>query len=174
MLGYAVEMIYFQKKEADVEEDVGEIRFSKERLNALIQKRGMSASKLAKKTGISRTMISYLRAGKRTSTSAENITKLASALGTTVDYLVGKDDSGPPESIRRLTEVVGDLSEERREELTGIAALLNELDQKRQAEIETDYLLYALASVQRAFGEDVRKEFEQLIVRRGISIHSAS
>lgn len=115
-----------------------ELRFDAVRLQDLMKRRGVSDYQLAHATGISRTMIYYLRKGERKSASAELITKLANALETTVDYLLGEDVNGSgrvtvtvPEGVRRLTEIANRLSEIRQEELVRIAAALEQIEREQ-------------------------------------------
>lgn len=115
-----------------------ELRFDAKRLQDLMDRRNVSDYKLGKMTGISRTMIYYLRKGERKSASAELITKLANALDTTVDYLLGEEVNGSgrvtvtvPEGVRRLTEIANRLSEIRQEELVRIAAALEQVEREQ-------------------------------------------
>lgn len=115
-----------------------ELRFDAKRLQDLMDRRNVSDYKLGKMTGISRTMIYYLRKGERKSASAEFITKLANALDTTVDYLLGEEVNGSgrvtvtvPEGVRRLTEIANRLSEIRQEELVRIAAALEQVEREQ-------------------------------------------
>lgn len=116
---------------------LSEKRFDKDRLVALMKARGIGDTELAEAAGVSRTMIFYLKKGRRQSASAEVMTRIADALNTTVDYLLGENgDRQPPmqklpEPIRQLAEVAGRLSEVRQEELLHIAAALEKLEREQ-------------------------------------------
>lgn len=117
-----------------------ELRFDAARLQDLMDRRNVSDYKLGKMTGISRTMIYYLRKGERKSASAELLAKLANALETTVDYFIGADQAANgrvtvtvPEGVRRLTEIANRLSEIRQEELVRIAAALEQVEREQAA-----------------------------------------
>lgn len=115
---------------------MGELRFDSERLAELMKKRHIGDTKLAEMSGVSRTMIFYLKKGKRNTASAETVAKIASALNTTVAYLLGEgEEKQPPmqklpEPIRQLAEIAGNLSEVRQEELIQIALTLAKLEQE--------------------------------------------
>lgn len=137
-----------------------ELRFDANRLQDLMDKRNVSDYKLGKMTGISRTMIYYLRKGERKSASAELITKLANALETTVDYFIGADKPGNgrvtvtvPEGVRRLTEIANRLSEIRQEELVRIAAALEQVEREQTKNLDSAEIVRRIL----AFAEHYRE-----------------
>jgi DNA-binding Xre family transcriptional regulator len=87
---------------------LSEARFNKERLAELMARRALSDAELAEKAGVSRTMIFYLRKGKRQTASAEVVAKIAAALNTTTAYLLGQGENPPLQTmsdpIRHLSE----------------------------------------------------------------------
>lgn len=114
-----------------------EVRFSAEKLSTILKRRGLSDYKMAEMTGISRTMIFYLRKGQRPKVSAAILTRIANALEVDVEELMTGDNpqstTEVPESIRQLAQVAGKLSEVRREELVRIAEALAKME-KEQAQ----------------------------------------
>ena len=60
----------------------------------LLQKKDMTAYKLAKETGISQGLMSEYKKGIKLP-SASNLTKIANALDVSVDTLLGKEASAP-------------------------------------------------------------------------------
>jgi transcriptional regulator with XRE-family HTH domain len=60
-----------------------------QRLQALREKRGLSQEELAKRAGLQGTAISHFETGTR-KPSFDNLRRLADALETTVDYLMGR------------------------------------------------------------------------------------
>lgn len=114
-----------------------DLQFNGDRLADLMKRKKVSDGDVAKSTGLSRTMIYYLRKGKRKSASAENIAKIAEALETNTNYFL-TDSAGDtrvavmlPEPLRQLAEVAGRLSEVRQGELLRIAAALEELEREQ-------------------------------------------
>lgn len=112
---------------------MSELRFSKERLAQLMDDRGLGDAQLAKKVGVSRTTIFNLRKGRRQTARAELMARIADALATTVDYLLGEGEDRPPmpEAISRLSEVANRLSEIRQEELVRMAEALEKLEREQ-------------------------------------------
>lgn len=142
---------------------MGEMRFDAERLQDLMDRRGVSDYQVAEAAGISRTMVYYLRKGQRKSASAEVMTKLAKALETTVDYFIGADDSTNgrvtvtvPEGVRRLTEVANRLSELRQEELVRIAEVLEKFE-REEAERNAEEDARQIAEIEAAVNVYERK-----------------
>ena len=60
-----------------------------ERLRQVRERRGMSQQELADRAQVSRQLVYFLESGRRESTSVEVAKRIALALGTSVDYLVG-------------------------------------------------------------------------------------
>lgn len=151
---------------------MAEIRFDKERLAEAMERQGFSDYTLAKKTGISRTAIYYLKTGKRAQPSAEIVKRLAEGLGTTVEYLMGVDDlsltAAPKMSaaIQQLAAIAGNLSEVRQEELIRIATALQALEHEQQ--ILTTPMVAALMELseklrEQGVSEDVMQLLEALL-----------
>lgn len=116
-----------------------EPRFSADRMDRLMGELDISDGELATLTGLSRSMIYYLRTGKRTGVSGENLRRIADSLHTTVDYLLGEDvpPGGAipmhlPAPIRRLATVAQQLSGYRQEELIRFAETMAEIDRERK------------------------------------------
>lgn len=151
---------------------MAEIRFDKDRLAEAMKRQGFSDYTLAKKTGISRTAIYYLRIGKRTQPSAETVKRLAEGLGTTVEHFMGIDEpkltASPkmPVAIQQLADIAGNLSEVRQEELIRIATALQKLEQEQQT--LTTPQVTALMELheklrEQGVGEDVLNLLESLL-----------
>lgn len=89
---------------------------------------------LAEYSGIKYDTVYSLVRGRRVNTSADTLRRIAMALETSIDYLLGDiDEEGPPvqtmpESIRRIAEMAANLSEMRRGELLHITAALVALE----------------------------------------------
>ena len=60
-----------------------------ERLKALRMEQGLSAEQIARKADVSVRHLRRLEAGQRPNTSAVTLARVALALGTTVEYLLG-------------------------------------------------------------------------------------
>jgi transcriptional regulator with XRE-family HTH domain len=76
-----------------------------ERLKALRNEQGLSAEQAARKADVSVRHLRRLEAGQRPNTSAVTLARVALALGTTVEYLLGLTDDA--RSIQQLTERSG-------------------------------------------------------------------
>ncbi len=63
--------------------------FDGERIRTLRKSRGLSAEKVARRANVSLRNFSRLEAGQRPNTSAVTLTRVALALETTVEYLLG-------------------------------------------------------------------------------------
>lgn len=96
-----------------------------ERLKAARERRGLSQSELASRSGLQPSAISHFETGNR-SPSFENLKKLSDALNVTTDYLLGRseqpDSSGPTAS--KLFRHAENISAEDLEFLEGMAAKL--------------------------------------------------
>lgn len=73
-----------------------------ERLKALRKAQGLSAEQIARKADVSVRHLRRLKAGQRPNTSAVTLARVALALGTTVEHLLGLTDD--TRSIQQLTE----------------------------------------------------------------------
>jgi len=67
-----------------------------QRLQAIRTRRGLSQDELAKRAGLQATAVSHFETGTR-KPSFDNLRRLADALETTVDYLMGRTND--PESV---------------------------------------------------------------------------
>lgn len=88
---------------------MSEVRFISARLDALMKQRGFSDYTLADKTGISKTMIYYLRKGQRKTASVEFIAKLADALGTNTQYFIDENADDLPIQ-KKMSALVADIA----------------------------------------------------------------
>jgi transcriptional regulator with XRE-family HTH domain len=77
--------------------------FDGERLRALRKRRGLSAEKIARRADVSLRHLHRLEAGQRPNTAALTLTRVALALGTTVEYLLGITEDN-----RNIYEMTGD------------------------------------------------------------------
>lgn len=66
------------------------------RLSSLREQRGLTQEELEEKSDVSAAMISHFETGARQRASAETLVKLAKALETSVDYLLGRTDDVVP------------------------------------------------------------------------------
>lgn len=106
------------------------------RLQELMDKKNFGLGELATYSGVKYQTMYSIKAGRRTNTTAETLTKIATALDTNVDYLLGEsEDAAPTKSmtdpIRQLAEIATDLSQARQEELIRIAATLLQLEREQ-------------------------------------------
>lgn len=90
-----------------------------ERLFELCEKRGIKGAKMCRDLGISKSLMTDLKSGRKKGVNAETAQKLANYFGVSVGYLLGEEEqekpaenSGLPNSIMELIEVVKTLSEE--------------------------------------------------------------
>lgn len=101
-----------------------------ERINRLMDARGIGPGDLAYLSGVAYDTIYKIRASERPRTSGEILGKLALALGCSVDYLLGLTSNPAPYSsdalpdIAELAVAVLSLSPSRRQELLLIAEAL--------------------------------------------------
>lgn len=86
-----------------------EVNFQAKLFSDLMVYRKLNDGKLAYLSGVSRTMIYYLRKGERTKASGEIVAKLADALGTSSQYLMGETDDVSPVQ-KRMSALVADIS----------------------------------------------------------------
>ena len=77
-----------------------------ERLKALRKAHGLSAEQIARKADVSVRHLRRLEAGQRPNTSAVTLAKVALALETTVEHLLGLTDDA--RGIQQLTERSGE------------------------------------------------------------------
>jgi transcriptional regulator with XRE-family HTH domain len=144
------------------------------RLERLMSERNWSIADLAEYSGVKYNTVYSLCTGRRVNTSSRTLMKIAEALDTSADYLLGEtEEEKPPlqklpRQVRQLAEVARKLSEPRQEELLRIAALIDELDRERQTEERADEMSQLLASIKGTTeGDEVRKELKKLLSTRG-------
>lgn len=65
-------------------------------IETLCTRRGIRPGTLCKDLGISRGILSDLKAGRTKKLSAENLSKIAAYFGVPTDYLLGEDTAGEP------------------------------------------------------------------------------
>lgn len=70
--------------------------FNAKRMSELCDNRGISEADLAKQIGVSKQTLYRYKAGTRSGPTPEILTKMAEALGTTADYLLGLVDEPRP------------------------------------------------------------------------------
>jgi len=76
----------------------------KDKLQELMRIRSLKQNVLAKKAGISQSLVSEILNGKRTNVSLETLQKIANALNIHVMYFIEQDTIGPGEILNHLTE----------------------------------------------------------------------
>lgn len=77
-----------------------------ENIQALCQRKGIRAGKMCNDLGISRSMISDLKYGRRNSMTNKNVQKIAEYLGTTTDAVINGIDSG--NEVKELLQTLRD------------------------------------------------------------------
>ena len=87
------------------------------RIFKLRQERGMNQTQLAKAAGISRSYLSWMEKGKHKRPSANGVASIASALGTTIAYLMEEPVLGTPIDHATLPEPLRELIETKAESL---------------------------------------------------------
>jgi len=101
------------------------------RLHSLREKRGWNQTDLAQATGLMPSAISHFETGKR-SPSFDNLKKLADALGTSVDYLLGRErkagTAGPMADL--LLRNFGELSADDQKMIADMADMLLKRNKK--------------------------------------------
>lgn len=143
---------------------MNELSFRADRLNELMTKRQLNAGQLAYMTKISRTMIYYLQKGKRSTTSGEFVSKLADALGTSMQYLVGETDDDSPNQKKMSTEVADivtvaeDLSVNGQRRILAICEALLKIE--KSADVESIYseIMDLIARLAEVDGGDMALE----------------
>lgn len=110
------------------------------RLEALLSEKNWGVGELSTYSGVKYDTVYSLRAGRRPNTRAETLKRIADALDTSIDYLLGESDirkpvpTEVPEAIRRISEIAGRLSESRQEELLRIAHALEGVEQEESGD----------------------------------------
>lgn len=132
-----------------------DVRFISERLAEKMTEQNLNDAAVAKKTGISKTTIYYLRKGRDNrgvTTSAEYLLKIANALNTAPEYFVDAD-ADPSPNQKKMSALVAD-----------IASIAEELSPSKQRELRE--LSHALARIDRsAKPDDLYAEIMELVAR---------
>lgn len=132
------------------------------RLKELMNRKRWGLGELAEYSKVKYQTLYSLSVGRRSNTSSETLKKIADALDTSTDYLLGEiDDDKPPiqklpGAIRQLAEVANQLSGVRQEELLRIGQALLQLEKEQAKELlpnGTMYELIKLADQIREQGE---------------------
>jgi len=89
---------------------MSEAAFSAERFANLMQKRGFTDGKLAYASGVSRTMIYYMRNGQREKVSGEILAAVAGPLKTSTQYLMNQTDDPSPDQ-KKMSALAADIVE---------------------------------------------------------------
>lgn len=66
------------------------------RIDSICKENGTNVTALCKKAGVGRATLSELNAGRTKTLNADTVTKLAAALGVSVDYLLGAEAKEAP------------------------------------------------------------------------------
>lgn len=140
------------------------------RLTKLMEKKGHGIGELAEYSGVKYDTVYSLVKARRTNTTADTLRRIADALDTSIDYLLGDtDDATPPmprlpEPIRRLALIANRLSGIRQDELLHIAATLEQLEREQTTyaiPVQTMDVLLSLA--EKLGAGDVLVELRALI-----------
>jgi transcriptional regulator with XRE-family HTH domain len=96
-----------------------------ERLRKERERKNLSQSELATKTGLQPSAISHFETGNR-APSFDNLNKLADALSVTVDYLLGRSEEpkGASKMVDSLVRDFNSMSAEDQESFVKFAAIL--------------------------------------------------
>lgn len=109
------------------------------RLEKLRKEKGWSLTELAEKSDLSRDTLYSIKKGRRgIATATRTLQKIADALGTTIEYLIGEDDEEAateakpviPPTLQELVTIARRLSDVRQEELVRIAITLEEIERE--------------------------------------------
>jgi transcriptional regulator with XRE-family HTH domain len=103
-----------------------------DRLREVRERRGLSQTDLAKRTGLQPSAISHFETGKR-APSFDNLRKLADALGESIDYLLGRSDAPgttTPEA-ERIFRDFGKMTESDQKALADMASALAKRNEQK-------------------------------------------
>ena len=67
-----------------------------EKINSLCKERGITGYRMCKDCGITTSIMTDLKAGRRVGLSAQNTNKIATYFGVTVGYLLGEEETERP------------------------------------------------------------------------------
>ena len=134
-----------------------------DRLEKLLGEKKWGMGELATYSGVKYDTVYSLKSGRRPNTRADTLKRIADALDTSVDYLLGESDERKPpakqlpEPIRRLADVAGRLSEMRQTELLKMAATLEELERDESDRIDYVAATGAIVRISQ-LNEESRKD----------------
>ena len=89
---------------------------TKDRIFDLLDKKGIEQKAFAKEVGVSPSIVSNWRKGKSNSYN-DYLVKIAQVLGTTTADLLGEKQQSSPSKTDRLLEVLGDLTEDEKQDV---------------------------------------------------------
>lgn len=149
------------------------------RLKRLMEKKGYGIGELAEYSGVKYQTVYSLVKGRRTNTTADTLRRIADALDTSIDYLLGNiDDDKPPieklpEPIRQIAQVAGNLSEVRQEELLRIAGVLVDIEREQASTLaerqsRKDNAQAMMSLIEATLGEPARKAIERAMYTSGL------
>jgi transcriptional regulator with XRE-family HTH domain len=127
-------------------EHMSGLTFRHDRLQQLMDKRGLNDGQLAYKADISKSMVYYLRTGGRDNVSATIAGILAKELGTSVEYLVGMTDDPAPikqqleQEIEALLQAARQLPRYRQRDLRRLAETFANENIQDQMEMALDMI----------------------------------
>lgn len=107
-----------------------------DRLAELMKEKKWKVSDLAYYSGINYNTVYAIVNARRTNPQSDNLNAIATALGVTPDYLLGRSEYRKPpkeklpEQVRQLANIAGRLSAARQEELLRIAETLEEMERR--------------------------------------------
>lgn len=144
------------------------------RLKELMNRKRWGLGELAEYSKVKYQTLYSLSVGRRSNTSSDTLRKIADALDTSTDYLLGEtdDDTPPiqklPVAIRQLAEVANQLSEVRQEELLRIGQALLQLEREQAKELLPNGAMYELIKLadqirEQNNGDDVLDSLRALL-----------
>lgn len=89
---------------------------TRDRIFDLLDKKGIEQKAFAKEVGVSPSIVSNWRKGKSNSYN-DHLVKIAQVLGTTTADLLGEKQQSSPSKTDRLLEVLGDLTEDEKQDV---------------------------------------------------------
>lgn len=125
---------------------MNEAKFIAGRLDQKMKEKNMGNQELGNAVGLSRTMIYYLRTGRKgkyVTTSGENLAKIAGVLKTSIEYFVNEDADPSPNQkkmsalIADIVEVAGELSPAKQRQFKAIGDALAGID--KSADVDMIY-----------------------------------
>lgn len=140
------------------------------RLAALMDKKKYGIGELAEYSGVKYDTVYSILKGRRTNSSADTLRRIADALDTSIDYLLGDtDDPTPPvqrlpEPIRQLASIANRLSGVRQDELLRIATTLEQLEREQPTYAMPAQVMDVLLTLAEKLGAgDVLIELQAMI-----------